>query len=81
MSDGVKNRLLFAPSDCEPSVFAVGLEAFWCLIQCGVFTAGVLRVWLLSFVQAWEGEVWDLVHRRAPRKVCLSSLLRIQDRV
>ena len=70
MSDGVKNRVLFAPSDGEPSVFAVGLEAFRGLVQCGVFATGVLRGWLLGFVQAWEGEVWDLVHRRAPRKVC-----------
>ena len=66
----MKSRKLFAPPECEPSVFAVGLEAFRGLVQCGVFATGVLRGWLLSFMQAWEGEVWDFVHRRAPRKVC-----------
>jgi hypothetical protein len=28
---------------------------------------GLLRGCLLSFVQAWEGEIRDLVHVRAPR--------------
>ena len=66
----MKNQMLFAPPDGVPSVFAVGLGALRSLIQCGVLAAGVLRGWLLSFLQAREGEVWDFVHRRAPRKVC-----------
>jgi hypothetical protein len=32
-----------------------GLRLLW---------AGLLRCWLLSFVQAWEGEIRYLVHRR-----------------
>jgi len=41
--------------------FAVDWFGFFGLRLLG---AGLLRCWLLSFVQAWEGEIRDLVHRR-----------------
>ncbi|CAI8918976.1 hypothetical protein EMIT0P44_410013 [Pseudomonas sp. IT-P44] len=44
------------------SVFAVGLAAFSGFFRLGLLGAGLLRGCLLSFVQAWEGEIRDLVH-------------------
>ncbi len=35
-----------------------------CLFGFRLLLAGLLRGWLLSFVQAWEGEIRYLVHRR-----------------
>ncbi|ROO39019.1 hypothetical protein BIV09_13010 [Pseudomonas sp. 7SR1] len=75
---------------CE-SVFAVGLAAF-----CGFFGLGLAGVRLppslsrgrlLSFVQAWEGEIGNLVHiallaksvDRSGRSALFQSLGRIQQ--
>jgi hypothetical protein len=45
------------------SVFAVGLAAFsGFFFWLGLLGAGLLRGCLLSFVQAWEGEIRNLVH-------------------
>jgi hypothetical protein len=44
------------------SVVAVGLAAFSGVFRFGLLGAGLLRGCLLSFVQAWEGEIRDLVH-------------------
>ncbi|CAI8996994.1 hypothetical protein EMIT0194MI4_80180 [Pseudomonas sp. IT-194MI4] len=44
------------------SVFSVGLAAFRCFFRLGLLGTGLLRGCLLSFVQAWEGEIRDLVH-------------------
>jgi hypothetical protein len=44
------------------SVFSVGLAAFRRFFRLGLLGAGLLRGCLLSFVQAWEGEIRDLVH-------------------
>jgi hypothetical protein len=45
------------------SVFALAVDRF-CLFGLGLGGTGLLRGWLLSFVQAWEGEIRDFVHRR-----------------
>ncbi|CAI8720904.1 hypothetical protein EMIT0P253_130034 [Pseudomonas sp. IT-P253] len=52
------------------SVFAVSLATVSGFFRPGLLGAGLVRGCLLSFVQAWEGEIRDLVHVRAPRKVC-----------
>jgi hypothetical protein len=44
------------------SVFAVSLAAFSGFLRLGLLGPGLLRGCLLSFVQAWEGEIRDLVH-------------------
>ncbi|MEF9673755.1 hypothetical protein QNM99_22620 [Pseudomonas sp. PCH446] len=46
------------------SVFAVGLEAVCGLVVYRLLGSGLWRVFLLSLVQAWEGEVGYLMHRR-----------------
>jgi hypothetical protein len=46
------------------SVFVVSLAAFNCFFGLGLLGAGLLRGCLLSLVQAWEGEIRYLVHRR-----------------
>jgi len=45
------------------SVLAFAVDWF-CLYWLGLFAGGLLRGWLLSFVQAWEGEIRYFVHRR-----------------
>jgi hypothetical protein len=71
------------------SVFAVGLEAFCGLVVYRLLGSGLWRVFLLSLVQAWEGEVGYLMHRRRSsqglffkslgRSALLKSLGRIQQ--
>ena len=45
------------------SVLAFALDWF-CFFGLRLLVAGLLRCWLLSWVQAWEGEIRYLVHRR-----------------
>jgi hypothetical protein len=45
------------------SVCAFAVDRF-CLCWLGLAGTGLLRGWLLSFAQAWEGEIRDFVHRR-----------------
>ncbi|WP_043049054.1 hypothetical protein [Pseudomonas synxantha] len=45
------------------SVLAFAVDWF-CFFGLRLFLAGLLRCWLLSWVQAWEGEIRYLVHRR-----------------
>ena len=45
------------------SVLAFAVDWF-CFFGLRLLVAGLLRCWLLSFVQAWEGEIRYLVHRR-----------------
>ena len=45
------------------SVSAFALDWF-CFFGLRLLIAGLLRCWLLSWVQAWEGEIRYLVHRR-----------------
>ena len=44
------------------SVSAFALDWF-CFFGLRLLVAGLLRCWLLSWVQAWEGEIRYLVHR------------------
>jgi len=46
------------------SVLAFAVDRFCLLRRLRLFAAGLLRGWLLSFVQAWEGEIRYFVHRR-----------------
>ncbi|RON41554.1 hypothetical protein BK664_03125 [Pseudomonas brassicacearum] len=70
------------------SVFAVGLAAFSGFFWLGLLGTGLVRGRLLSFVQAWEGEIRDLVHiallaksvDRSGRSALLKSLGRIQQK-
>ncbi|MBJ2247758.1 hypothetical protein [Pseudomonas haemolytica] len=45
------------------SVLAFAVDWF-CFFGLRLLVAGLLRCWLLSWVQAWEGEIRYLVHRR-----------------
>jgi hypothetical protein len=45
------------------SVLAFAVDWF-CLFGLRLLIAGLLRCWLLCRVQAWEGEIRYLVHRR-----------------
>ena len=45
------------------SVLAFAVDWF-CFFGLKLLIAGLLRCWLLSWVQAWEGEIRYLVHRR-----------------
>jgi hypothetical protein len=45
------------------SVLAFAVD-WWCFFGLRLLVAGLLRCWLLSRVQAWEGEIRYLVHRR-----------------
>ncbi|MBJ2285059.1 MULTISPECIES: hypothetical protein [Pseudomonas] len=45
------------------SVLAFAVDWF-CFFGLRLLIAGLLRCWLLSWVQAWEGEIRYLVHRR-----------------
>ncbi|WP_248752613.1 hypothetical protein [Pseudomonas sp. MWU15-20650] len=45
------------------SVLAFDVDWF-CFFGLRLLVAGLLRCWLLSWVQAWEGEIRYLVHRR-----------------
>jgi hypothetical protein len=45
------------------SVLAFAVDWF-CFFGLRLFIAGLLRCWLLCWVQAWEGEIRYLVHRR-----------------
>ncbi|CAI8844902.1 hypothetical protein EMIT0196MI5_250040 [Pseudomonas sp. IT-196MI5] len=49
------------------SVFSVSLAAVSGFFRLGLLGSGLLRGRLLRFVQAWEGEIRNLVHGRAPR--------------
>ncbi len=48
----------------------LSLSTGFASLASGCFVAGLLRCWLLSLVQAWEGEIRYLVIVVAPRKVC-----------
>jgi hypothetical protein len=74
------------------SVFAVSLatvSGFYRLglLGTGLLRPGLMRGRLLSFVQAWEGEIRDFVHfallaksvDRSVRSALLQSLSRIQQ--
>jgi hypothetical protein len=54
------------------SVLAFAVDWF-CFFGLRLFVTGLLRCWLLGWVQAWEGEIRYLVHWVAPRKVCFQS--------
>ncbi|WP_162530287.1 hypothetical protein [Pseudomonas sp. R76] len=45
------------------SVLAFAVD-WLCFFGLRLFATGLLRCWLLSWVQAWEGEIRYLVHRR-----------------
>ncbi|CAI8932006.1 hypothetical protein EMIT0P74_50140 [Pseudomonas sp. IT-P74] len=49
------------------SVFSVSLAAVSGFFRLGLLGSGLLRGRLLRFVQAWEGEIRNLVHGCAPR--------------
>ncbi|MGH8450349.1 hypothetical protein [Pseudomonas sp.] len=63
MIQAVWKALNVALSTRSGTASALAFDVDWfCFFGLRLFVAGLLRCWLLGWVQAWEGEIRDLVH-------------------